>query len=105
MGPGNTVQRSKGYRHAYPATDIAFFVRDGFPSIGPYGLHVPAGLRIGDAVPKNYKEPAGDRPPFDGEWGTFSWESADWRATADVRSGHNLLNWALGAANRFREGA
>lgn len=86
-------------------TDIAFHVRDGFPGIGPYGLYAPVGLRYKGERPDRYTEPAGTQPPFGGTWGIFSWESDDWRATADPRTGHNLLNWALGATQRFREGS
>ena len=85
-------------------TSLAIFIRDGFPGTGPYGLHVPAGIRFLGAMPKNYVEPAKNQPPFGGNWGVFSWEAANWRATADLKSGHNLLNWILGASTRFREG-
>jgi len=85
-------------------TEIAFHVREGFPGIGPYGIYVPAGLRHKGAMPQNYTEPASMQPPFGGTWGVFSWEAVEWRATADPRTGHNLLNWALGATARFREG-
>lgn len=87
-----------------PSTEVVFFIRDGFPGVSPYGIYVPVGLRHGGKPPRNYKEPAKPQPPFAGDWGVFSWEAANWRATADVVSGHNLVNWVHGFANRFREG-
>ena len=65
---------------------------------------MPAGILFKGEKPDNYTEPAGSQPPFDGTWGIFSWEAADWRGTADPRTGHNLLNWVLGITKRFEEG-
>lgn len=85
-------------------SDTAFFIRDGFPGVSPYGIYVPAGLRFNGATPNNYAEPAGTQPPFGGTWGIFSWEAVEWHPTADPKNGHNLLNWVQGFAQRFREG-
>ncbi len=83
---------------------VAFFIRDGFPGISPYGIYVPAGIRFKGRVPSNYKEPAKPSPPFDGAWGVFSWEATSWQPSADPRKGHNLVNWVVGFIDRFKEG-
>ncbi len=88
--------------------DVAFQISDAFPVAPPYGIFVPAGLRFNGTMPVNYTEPAGSQPPFGGVWGLFSWsvaDAADWRPTASVEHGVNLLQWARGFAQRFAEGA
>lgn len=89
-------------------TDVAFQIGDPFPGAPPYGLYVPAGLRFDSKIPDKYTEPASSIPPFAGSWAMFSWavhEDSDWRATADVRHGSNLLMWVRGFSQRFAEGA
>lgn len=88
--------------------DIVFQISDAFPAAPPYGIFVPAGLRFNGAMPANYIEPAGNQPPFGGVWGVFSWsvaDGADWRPTARVEHGVNLLQWARSFTQRFAEGA
>jgi hypothetical protein len=88
------------------AVDVIFQVAIGYPGTPPYGFYVGAGLRFKGQGLNNYTEPAGKQPPFEGTWGFFSWAPADgeWRATADLSSGCNLLNWVLGFSARFNEG-
>lgn len=89
-------------------SDVAFQISDAFPGAPPYGIFVPAGLRFNGAVPQNYTEPAGSLPPFGGAWGVFSWsvaDGADWRPSASVEHGVNLLQWVRGFTQRFLEGA
>lgn len=88
-------------------TDVAFQIPIGYPGAQPYGIYVPAGMRYLGNVPTNYQEPAGNQPPFGGTWGIFSWAPGDgqWRPTAKVAAGTNLLNFVLGFNDRFREGA
>ena len=88
------------------ATSVAFQIPDSHPGTPPYGIYVPAGIQFQGAAPNNYKEPVGNQSPFEGTWGVFSWapDDGEWRPTADVRKGGNLLNWVLGFADRFREG-
>ena len=87
-------------------TDVAFQILPGHPGTRPYGFYARAGLRWEGALPRNYTEPAQNRPPLDGAWGLFSWQPADgqWRPTADIQKGSNLLNWVESFAVRFREG-
>ncbi len=88
------------------ATPVAFQILDSHPGTPPYGIYAPAGIQFQGAAPNNYKEPADNQPPFEGTWGVFSWAPDDgqWRPTADVRKGSNLLNWVVGFADRFGEG-
>jgi hypothetical protein len=88
--------------------DVAFQISDVFPGAPPYGIFVPVGIRFNGQMPQNYSEPAGSQPPFGGVWGIFSWsvaDGADWRPTASVEHGVNLLQWARSFAKRFAEGA
>ena len=88
-------------------TAVAFQTNVSYPVQPPYGFYVPAGIRFQGKSPDNYDEPAGNAPPFDGQWGFFSWsvEEGDWQPGIEVTSGTNLLDWVDGLANRFREGA
>lgn len=86
-------------------SDVAFPIPAGYPGAPPYGIYVPAGITFKGSRPTNYTEPTST--PFGGLWGAFSWAPHDgeWRPTANLHAGPNLLNWALGFAHRFREGA
>jgi hypothetical protein len=87
-------------------TDVAFQIPPAYPGTPPYGIYVPTGLMFNGSRPNNYNEPAGTQPPFGGSWGVFSWSHTEqWRATADLVTGANLLNWVMSFADRFREGA
>jgi hypothetical protein len=84
--------------------DAAFFVRDGYPGAGLYGIYVPAGLRFKGEAPVNFSDPAPTQPPFGGVWAIFSWEADPWFPKSMPEAGHNLLTWVQGFAKRFREG-
>lgn len=88
------------------ASDVAFQVSVSYPGTPPYGLYAPSGLRFKEAVPANYSDPAGTQPPFPGRWAVFSWQPDDgqWTPHAEPAKGTNLVNWALGFAQRFRQG-
>lgn len=86
-------------------TAVVFQMPVGYPGTPPYGIYAPAGLLFKGEKPNNYQEPAPSQPPFGGSWGIFSWgPDGPWRATADIISGSNLLNWVQGFADRFRDG-
>ena len=86
-------------------SDVAFQIPVGYPGTPPYGIYVPAGLTFKGERPNSYTEPAPAQPPFGGVWGILSWQpETPWRATADIVSGSNLMNWVLGFSDRFREG-
>ncbi len=88
-----------------PETPVAFQMKVGYPGTPPYGIYVPTGLSYRGQRPNNYTEPASPPPPFEGSWGIFSWSDAgQWRPTADLVTGSNLLNWVRTFADRFREG-
>lgn len=88
------------------STEVAFQIPVSYPGTPPYGFYTPAGLLFNGEHPNNYTEPASTQPPFPGTWGIFSWSPAvgQWRPTADLTTGSNLLNWMRGFADRFREG-
>ena len=89
-----------------PVTDVAFQVLVGYPGTPPYGIYVPVGIAFNGQSPNNYQEPAPTQPPFGGAWGIFSWQpEGQWRATTDIISGSHLMNWVIGFAGRFGEGA
>lgn len=86
-------------------TDVAFQIPPS-PGTAPYGFYVPVGIRFNGGLPGNYKEPAGNKPPFEGTWGMFSWSpDGDWVPAAEISAGCNMLNWAFGFAQRFRGAA
>lgn len=87
-----------------PVIDTAFYIRDGYPGTGPYGIYVPTGLVFNNEKPNNFTDPAPTQPPFGGSWAVFSWESEQWFAKSDPAAGHNLLTWVQGFAKRFAEG-
>lgn len=91
---------------ACPKSDVVFQVPIQYPGNPPYGFYVRSPLRYNGAMPKNYQEPANNRPPFEGEWGFFSWAAQDgeWRATTDLVNGANLLNVLMSFGDRLREG-
>ncbi len=85
--------------------DIAFRVLPGYPFTAPYGFFVPTGLRFDGKLPSNYQDVVADVPPFDGQWGMFSWAPVEWKSNDSIVAGHNLLNFALSFAVRFQQGA
>ncbi len=87
------------------STDVVFQIPAAYPGSPPYGFYVRSGIRCADAQPGNYKEPADQQPPFEGQWAMFSWtpDNGQWRPT-DNLTGTNLLNVVRSFADRFREG-
>jgi len=87
-------------------TDVAFVIPPTYPGAPPYGFFVPVGLQFEGRFPGNYKEPASQVLPFEGNWGLFSWQpdGGQWQPKEQVTAGSNLMNWAESFANRFREG-
>lgn len=84
---------------------IPFEVKETHPGTPPYGLYVPASLRFEGRAPNN-RNANPPQPPFEGAWALLSWAPANgsWRATSDLRTGSNLLQWVRGFADRFTEG-
>lgn len=87
-------------------TDVAFEIPTAFPEAPPYAFFVPVGLRFDGKMPDRYKEPTSQKVPFEGNWACFSWQPEDgqWHPKEQITAGSNLMNWAEGFANRFREG-
>lgn len=88
------------------ATDVAFQIAANHPSAPPYGIYVPSGLLFRGQTPKEFTPQASNKPPFEGVWDIFSWTIQDgqWQPKTPAAVGSNLLNWALGFTERFREG-
>jgi len=87
------------------STDVVFQIPSkGYPGAHPYGLYVPAGMKFGETIPKNYTEPANNTPPFSGSWGIFSWQPEQWIPSANITAGSNLWAWVRGFSERFKEG-
>ena len=85
---------------------ISFQIRPGYPDISPYGINVsPPPEREDDAPLTNYVQGPDPKPPFDGNWGRFSWEIPDWKAMPDIVSGSTLVNYVESIRHRFAEGA
>lgn len=87
------------------SVSVCFQIPPGYPGNAPYGFHVEDGLRVKetDQKPDNYEEPA--PTPFDGAWGKFSWtHDNSWRATTDLNTGANLLNFVRSFQERLKDG-
>jgi len=87
-------------------SDVVIEIKETYPVAPPYGIYVPSSLRFQDALPRKFREKAEIQPPFEGEWGIFSWQGddAEWRASSNIEQGANLLRWAQSFAVRFAEG-
>lgn len=83
--------------------DVVFQIPMNYPE-KPYAFYVRAPFSlVSGAEPQNVTESG--EPPFGERWLKFSWDLPEWQATADLRSGYNLLNWALSFRRRLEEGA
>lgn len=82
---------------------IAFQVHVSYPSTPPYAFCVPDDLRFQTLVPTNSSAPAA--VPFPGSWRILSWAPETWQPAALPQHGSNLVQWALGFIQRFKEGA
>lgn len=85
--------------------DIVFqFPPAGYPETAFYGFYVPSGLRINDAVPQNFTDPAQAQPPFpDSTWAFFSGNPEPWQPKAEIHAGSNVVTWTNSILNRFHE--
>lgn len=87
------------------AGPVAFQMPDS-PTAPPYAFYTPSGIRFNGVMPTNYQDQVSIAVPFSGKWGVFSWSpDGPWVAGATVRSGSNMLNWAMGFRSRFKQGA
>ena len=84
-------------------TRLLIIVPPGYPMTPPDNFYVEPGLKLasGSGV-TNYSEPVSQ---LEQTWGQFSYhvDSGDWKATADILSGHNLLTFMLGVEKRLSE--
>lgn len=85
-------------------TNICFQIPVEYPGKSPYGFYVPTGILCRGEAPGSYKDVADNQPPFQGQWGFFSWQTEEWRPAANSIAGSNLLNYVRTFRNRFLEG-
>lgn len=84
---------------------VAFHAQPAHPGQAPYGIYVRTDARVNGNVPNNFQATAANRPPFPGEWGVLSWApEGAWEPKATIWSGANLLNFAIGFEERFKQG-
>lgn len=96
--------RTPGGVWDYPSIHVCFQIPQGYPGQKPYGFYVTPRIALKDGrQPINVTD--SDEPLFAGEWRKFSWDAPEWRATSDVATGCNLLNWVLTFQHRLAEGA
>lgn len=86
--------------------DVCFQIPAGYPGAPPYGFYVPRGIRCAGNPPHgNYNATPPSSPPFEGEWGFFSWShDSSWRPTTDLQTGSNLSNFVHSFTDRLRQG-
>lgn len=87
---------------------VAFHAQPEHPGQTPYGIYVPSSAQVGGQSPENFEPNAGNRPPFEGDWGVLSWsgeaDGVPWRPRQQIEEGSNLLDFFLTFQQRFREG-
>jgi hypothetical protein len=83
---------------------LCFQIPPAYPGQKPYGFYVRPRIRLKSGATINNAGESSE-PPFPGEWLKFSWDVPDWRPTADLQTGANLLNYVLTIQARLAEGA
>lgn len=92
---------------AQPEYDICFCLNPVYPDTKPYGFYAqpfPRGGPDNQSAPGSYQDNGDPKPPFEGQWGKFSWDLPEWRPSPDVQAGSNLVNWVESFRSRFNEG-
>jgi len=83
---------------------IAFQIPQGYPGNKPYAFYAQPVLELKSGASVD-RSTVSQEPPFGGQWLKFSWEMLEWRPTADLQSGSNLLNFVLTFKDRLEQGA
>lgn len=84
---------------------VAFHAQPGHPGQAAYGIYVSSKANVNGAVPTNFQPVASNKPPFPGSWGVLSWtHQSPWVARTTVHESTNLLNFAIGFEERFKQG-
>lgn len=87
---------------------VAFQAQPGHPGQVPYGIYVASSAQVCGKTPDNFAADAGNRPPFEGQWGVLSWQGDSnairWVPAREIRAGANLLNFVITFETRFKEG-
>ena len=85
------------------ASTLLVIASNGHPMTPPDNFYVEPGLRLASgATPANYSEPVSQ---LGQNWGQFSYhvDGGEWRPSADILDGHNLLTFMLGVEKRLSE--
>lgn len=81
-------------------TRLLFALPVGYPQTGIDNFFVDASLRLSDGGnPPGFNMGANSSngtAPIQGDWAWFSWHPADWRPTATIEGGDNLLTFLRG---------
>lgn len=86
------------------AIGLCFQFPPGYPGATPYGIYAPSDILFKEKKPDNFEPNAQNKPPFEGEWGLFSWSPEGWNPGADILKGSNMLNFVLTFSERFKQG-
>lgn len=84
-------------------TRLLVIVPPGYPMTPPDNFYVEPGLKLSSgAGTANYSETVSQ---LGQNWGQFSYhvEAGDWKASADILCGHNLLTFMIGVQKRLSE--
>lgn len=84
--------------------DVAVQFLPGYPGQKPYAFYVSPPLTLESGVPVK-DACASVEPPWPGQWQKFSWDAPEWFATADLRTGSNMLNFVQTFSERLAQGA
>jgi hypothetical protein len=83
------------------ATSLLVLVPLGYPVTPPDNFYVASGLRTASgAMPSNYNE---GHSHLGEQWGQFSYHVEEWKPSADLLQGDNLLTFMLGVERRLKE--
>jgi len=83
---------------------VAFQMPVGLPGQAPYGFYVTPALVHSTGTAPQHAAAANEAVPWAGAWIKFSWSPESWQPTADMRSGSNMLQFAISVADRLRQG-
>ncbi len=86
-----------------PETAVLVMIPAGYPMTPPDNFYTDNDLRLANGTSPGNSSP--NQPQIGRQWVRFSYhvESADWRPSADLLSGHNLLTFLTGVAKRLSE--
>jgi len=84
-------------------TPLLVLIPSGYPMVPPDNFYVQTGLRLASgAMPSNFSE---GQNQLGQQWAQFSFhvQKEEWRPTAGILEGDNLLTFMLGVERRLKE--